>query len=53
MEKNVRDDFVFGLEFDDADNRAEDFLFNNLRIQPDIGEDGRVDEVAFHRSVHP
>jgi hypothetical protein len=50
--KNIRDDFVFGLEFDDANNWAEDFLFDNLRIQADVGENSRIDEVAFRRSIH-
>jgi hypothetical protein len=49
---NMRDDFVLSLEFDNADNGAENFLFDNFRIQVDVGEDGRADEVAFRGSVH-
>ena len=41
------DDLLLGLELGDGADRAEDFLPNNLHVLGDVGEDGRLDEVAL------
>src|SRR5271168_2259079 len=40
------DDFVEILKRNDAHNGAEDFFLGNLHVVPNIGEHGRLDEVA-------
>ena len=41
------DDVVLVLELDDDTDGAEDLLLDNLHVRLDVGEDGRLDEVAL------
>ena len=41
------DEFLIIVEFDHDANGAEDFLFHDLHIGFDVGEDCRFDEVTF------
>ena len=36
-----------GLEFGDGADGAEDFFLHDFHVLADVGEDGRLDEVAF------
>lgn len=41
------DGVFFGLELGDGADGAEDFFLHDLHVFADVGEDGRLDEVAF------
>ena len=41
------DGVVFGLEFGNGADGAEDFFLHDLHVFADVGEDGGLDEVAF------
>ena len=41
------DGVLFRLELGDRADRAEDLLLHDLHVLADIGEDGRLDEVAL------
>jgi hypothetical protein len=41
------DGVLFGLEFRDGANGAEDLFLHDLHVFADVGEDGGLDEVAF------
>ena len=41
------DGVLFGLEFSDGADGAEDLFLHDLHVFADVGEDGRLDEVTF------
>ena len=41
------DGILFGLEFGDGADGAEDLLLHDLHVFADVGEDGWLDEVAL------
>ena len=41
------DGVLFGLEFGDGADGAEDLLLHDLHVFADVGEDGWLDEVTF------
>ena len=41
------DGILFGLEFSDGADGAEDLFLHDLHVFADVGEDGWLDEVTF------